>query len=466
MRNASMTIGRDEPEENGRGGAQIVSAKLRLIGSARNGGVQFFAPAEMVAAGATTLFAPYRSKARVRRGREEEACLLHDLRRLSFDAAKRSGRLESTLGPRPQPSECPCGSTWVPSIDISELPAGERWGDLVCRGPGKGNPLDIKTLLGATGRLPDVIDRLDYFRTALCRQPVPGSAGMRPTVVPEEYTSHRHASDGINIPALDATGRPRELAAEIDFENLLGAASDPLESASESQKQKARDQLSSIPTTALTTLGQAARAWALGDKKLAFAKLREHLTNVVEALTPAKRRAFEDTAGELVFEYNKRTELSFKFDSRIRDGNADEYMGFLILEASPFKTTRIARFANLTSNLGFDVMEIPSESDAYGGFLGVEMTFPLRKPTITSAMPTLSFAARARVMRNAGDEFLGQVKIAIPVADGVTFPLSLTVSNRTEILQEEETDVRGLLGFTLDTTRLAGLLRQGLVPEL
>ena len=46
--------------------------------------------------------------------------------------------------------------------------------------------------------------------------------------------------------------------------------------------------------------------------------------------------------------------------------------------------------------------------------------------------------------------------MAIPLFDGIELPLSMTVANRTELI--DEVVVRGLIGFTFDTTRLLALL--------
>ena len=58
-------------------------------------------------------------------------------------------------------------------------------------------------------------------------------------------------------------------------------------------------------------------------------------------------------------------------------------------------------------------------------------------------------------MAEMEDTYKGQLKVTIPIFDGVELPVSLTVANRTELVKE--TEVLGLLGFTVDTTRLLRL---------
>ena len=50
-----------------------------------------------------------------------------------------------------------------------------------------------------------------------------------------------------------------------------------------------------------------------------------------------------------------------------------------------------------------------------------------------------------------------QLKLDLPVTAGVIIPISLTWADRPEVIDEKE--VRGLFGFTIDTSKLAALLR-------
>ena len=58
-----------------------------------------------------------------------------------------------------------------------------------------------------------------------------------------------------------------------------------------------------------------------------------------------------------------------------------------------------------------------------------------------------------------GDIYVAQVKLTIPVkGSGVKIPLSVTASNRTELIKEK--NVRASFGFTFDLDPLIG----GLLP--
>jgi hypothetical protein len=67
-------------------------------------------------------------------------------------------------------------------------------------------------------------------------------------------------------------------------------------------------------------------------------------------------------------------------------------------------------------------------------------------------------------MERMGPIYRGQLKVNLPIPRieslaGFEIPLSLTIANRSELINE--TEVRGTIGFTVDTSQvLANLRRQ------
>ena len=58
-----------------------------------------------------------------------------------------------------------------------------------------------------------------------------------------------------------------------------------------------------------------------------------------------------------------------------------------------------------------------------------------------------------------GDIYIGQARVTIPVGkSGVKVPLSLSIANRTELLDEK--DVRGHIGFTFSFDAIASMVRK------
>jgi hypothetical protein len=56
----------------------------------------------------------------------------------------------------------------------------------------------------------------------------------------------------------------------------------------------------------------------------------------------------------------------------------------------------------------------------------------------------------------SGNLFLGQVQLTLPMSGGVKLPLSLSMSNRTELLDEKQ--IRAHVGFTFNFNAVAAAL--------
>ena len=63
-------------------------------------------------------------------------------------------------------------------------------------------------------------------------------------------------------------------------------------------------------------------------------------------------------------------------------------------------------------------------------------------------------------MTKTAPAYKAQVKLTIPIADGIDLPISFTAANRTEFIKEA--DVRGKIGFTFDVARIAERFKAGL----
>ena len=59
--------------------------------------------------------------------------------------------------------------------------------------------------------------------------------------------------------------------------------------------------------------------------------------------------------------------------------------------------------------------------------------------------------------KNSDTDYRAQLKLDFPVAGGITIPVSLTWADRADAIEEKE--IRGLFGFTIDTSKLAAALR-------
>ena len=72
-----------------------------------------------------------------------------------------------------------------------------------------------------------------------------------------------------------------------------------------------------------------------------------------------------------------------------------------------------------------------------------------------AAAPSGEGAAGAVGTANAGDIYVVQLKLTVPVKEsGIKVPLSITASNRSELIKEK--DVRASFGVTFDLDALVG----------
>ncbi len=193
------------------------------------------------------------------------------------------------------------------------------------------------------------------------------------------------------------------------------------------------------------------------------------LAGVLDALAPDDRRAIDrmieraigevvslrDAVRESVLESRRRPELSLAFTSRLVDGPGDELMASLVFDYQARDRLE------LTLNAGFLYMDapIPTGEDDYGAEVAGQLALQLSPDdALVGRDPmTFSVAGSGRWSTELDPLYRLQAKLAIPIVEGVHVPVSVTWASRTELIDEAE--VRGLVGFTLDTSRVLSSLR-------
>jgi hypothetical protein len=191
------------------------------------------------------------------------------------------------------------------------------------------------------------------------------------------------------------------------------------------------------------------------------------LTTTVQSLTPQQRKEIKTIVGRHiddpanfveevskdVWEIRRAPQLSFSFNSKLRDGAGDdEYRAGMLFDYGVYERL------NLTVNGTFDYKDSKLiGGDIRGGRVAGEGIFQLTPNRSSFGDPRpylLSAAAEAKWMNNSKSTYTGQLKLTIPVPGltGVNFPISLSVANRSDLLKEKV--VRGKFGFTVDITKL------------
>jgi hypothetical protein len=202
---------------------------------------------------------------------------------------------------------------------------------------------------------------------------------------------------------------------------------------------------------------------------VAFAQncLRTSLTATISSLSPEQRKVikaivsrhiddpanFVEAASKDVWQIRRAPQLSFTFQSKLRNGTGDdEYRTGVLFDYGVYERL------NLTLNGTFDYKDSKViGGDTRGGRLAAEGIFQLtpNKSTFGDPRPfLLSASTEAKWMNNRHSTYTGQIKLTIPVPGltGVNFPISVSVANRSDLITEKV--VRGRFGFTIDITKL------------
>jgi hypothetical protein len=74
-----------------------------------------------------------------------------------------------------------------------------------------------------------------------------------------------------------------------------------------------------------------------------------------------------------------------------------------------------------------------------------------------SESATVTFGGR-NLVAPPGNIYIGQLRVTLPMSSGVKLPLSVSISNRTELLDEKQ--VRANLGFTFNFDAVASVLKK------
>jgi len=143
-------------------------------------------------------------------------------------------------------------------------------------------------------------------------------------------------------------------------------------------------------------------------------------------------------------------QLSLTFDSKVGFGStANDYRTGVAFDGG------LTDWCNLTLNATFDYTDnknvIPN---AYGGRVAIQSTILMNHSNALG--PTrpvlLSTALEAKWLTKALPTYTGQFKLTIPLFNGVSLPLSVSVANRTSLINEK--NVYGNFGISIDLARL------------
>jgi hypothetical protein len=163
-----------------------------------------------------------------------------------------------------------------------------------------------------------------------------------------------------------------------------------------------------------------------------------------------------DTAiSSLVESLKRRPQFSVAFQTIQRSGGSNnDYRAVLIYDQAI--SSRL--FAAVNGSWDYsDSSKIGA--DVRGGRAAVEFRYSLTRVSGVSVRTPLDLALSGEGVRGNGDyQYRAQLQLSIPIAAGVTIPVSFGYGNRSEILRTQEKGVYGKFGLTLDVAKLANAL--------
>jgi hypothetical protein len=147
--------------------------------------------------------------------------------------------------------------------------------------------------------------------------------------------------------------------------------------------------------------------------------------------------------------------LSATFTTKQRSDGLDEYRTQLVMDYG--LNERLV----LTGNASWDVKDgkdTEETKSGQGGRIAAQLQWePLKDPLFGPKTLRVSLGGEAGWSESEEPTYKGQLKVNLPIPKvawltGVEIPLSLTIANRTDLVDEAE--VKGVIGFTIDTAQV------------
>lgn len=150
---------------------------------------------------------------------------------------------------------------------------------------------------------------------------------------------------------------------------------------------------------------------------------------------------------QLVAELRGQPQLSLDVQSRTRATGGDEIVLGLALDLG------LTDQLHWTLNGGAKfVGEADSISSAEGANVATELAFQLRPPSMAGPDPiALGIAVEGEVFDGRKPIWKVQGRLTIPVLEGISFPVTATWSNRSELVDDD--DLFGRVALAIDTSR-------------
>lgn len=190
------------------------------------------------------------------------------------------------------------------------------------------------------------------------------------------------------------------------------------------------------------------------------AELAEVDAVIKEKLVPLMAQSRAQQA-QLVQRLVRAPQLALSYQAKLTEDVSNEHQWLAVFDYG------LANRISISVNGGMAIVDRPDLDDEASGRLAVEAQFRLTGDTSTlvgllrtKSPLVISISGASKWNPDALDIHKFQAKLTLPLPgplNGLSLPISVTVANRTELIDERE--VRGQVGFTIDFSKLTSALR-------
>ena len=189
----------------------------------------------------------------------------------------------------------------------------------------------------------------------------------------------------------------------------------------------------------------------------ANAEVRDQIDRAIETRIEAEA-ALRDVIASTIAEIKRRPQISISAASALRGaGHPDEHRLEAIVDYG------MAPRLELTVNAGVDLIDrkglaLAAPAARSSGRIAAALKLGLGAGDAFALRPPPAMSLSADLQWRASDvSYKTQLKLDLPVAGGLMLPVAFTWANRTELIEGKE--VRGTIGFTIDTAKLVAAVR-------
>jgi hypothetical protein len=234
-------------------------------------------------------------------------------------------------------------------------------------------------------------------------------------------------------------------------------------------------QLGEMTTDGMTCARFLNKQWA--SNRAAFERVNADRLVEIAKLHSTENTALRFAIDEAIERVRTAPQVAVNFNARLEEGDAttNVYSAKLVWEWGPNERwSFIGNLGGEYDDRRQDKTATVDTDDGYGAVAALQFEYKIdrtvlnllrRKQPGVDTAETIEMAqmpirwitgAKGEWRSEVEDTYSVQTKLVIPITSGLELPISITYASSSELIEEDE--IRGQVGFTLDTSKLLDLL--------